>query len=117
MLAVFTRLNSSVRSGTRVSHEISHFAYFRTSIPWIRVAVEKVGGGTMSRRRGEERQTNCEIDKTGHWLADGSTSMAPMLVASVKQTTELTTAAFKNKDFNTLMCHGAMLPKEDQSSG
>ena len=35
--------------------------------------------------------------------------MAPMLVASVKQTTGLTTAVFKNKYFNTLMRRGAML--------
>ena len=50
---------------------------------------------------------------TGHWPADSSISMAPMHVASVKQTTEPTTATFKHKDFNTLMCCGAMLSKKE----
>ena len=36
-----------------------------------------------------------------------------MHVASVKQTTEPTTATFKHKDFNTLMCCGAMLSKKE----
>ena len=40
------------------------------------------------------------------------TSMAPVHVASVKQTTGPNTAAFTNKNFNTLMCCGAMLSKK-----
>ena len=39
-------------------------------------------------------------------------SMAPIHVASVKQTTGPNTAAFTNKNFNTLMCCGAMLSKK-----
>ena len=38
--------------------------------------------------------------------------MAPIHVASVKQTTGPNTAAFTNKNFNTLMCCGAMLAKK-----
>ena len=38
--------------------------------------------------------------------------MAPIHVASVKQTTGPNTAAFTNKNFNTLMCCGAMLSKK-----
>ena len=38
--------------------------------------------------------------------------MAPIHVASVKQTTAPNTAAFTNKNFNTLMCCGAMLSKK-----
>ena len=39
-------------------------------------------------------------------------SMAPIHVASVKQTTGPNAAAFTNKNFNTLMCCGAMLAKK-----
>ena len=38
--------------------------------------------------------------------------MAPVHVASVKHTTGPNTAAFTNKNFNTLMCCGAMLSKK-----
>ena len=33
------------------------------SVPWIRVPVEKLSGGTMSRRRGEERATLVTVDQ------------------------------------------------------
>ena len=40
------------------------------------------------------------------------TSLAPIHVAIVKQTTGPNTAAFTNENFNTLMCCGAMLSKK-----